>query len=109
MPPLPDMAGREVSAGVPVGVTDAQVAVLLRQAQWALDEAAHEFPAGRATPGGRAELAATLEMLALVLRASVSESAGRPGEAVADQRWVFVDCGASAPLEGGGGRGAARG
>ncbi|MGH3904599.1 MAG: hypothetical protein ACRDTE_10465 [Pseudonocardiaceae bacterium] len=30
------------------GVTDSQLAVLLRQTQWALDEAAHDFPAGRA-------------------------------------------------------------
>ena len=51
-------------------VTDSQLAVLLRQTQWALDEAAHEVGAGRATPQGRAELAGTLEALAAIVRAS---------------------------------------
>ena len=52
-------------------VTDSQLAVLLRQAQWTLDEAAHHFPAGRGTPQRREELAGTLEALAAIVRASV--------------------------------------
>lgn len=57
-----------MSTAMPVGITDAQLAVLLRQAQWALDDAAHDVPAGRATSRQRAELAGTLEALALLLR-----------------------------------------
>lgn len=57
------------------GVTDSQLAVLLRQAQWALDEAAYDFPAGRGTPQRRAELAATLEGLAVIVRASAPDGA----------------------------------
>lgn len=57
------------------GVTDSQLAVLLRQTQWALDEAAHDFPAGRATPGRREQLAGTLEALAAIVRASAPDSA----------------------------------
>ncbi|MGH3910825.1 MAG: hypothetical protein ACRDRM_08320 [Pseudonocardiaceae bacterium] len=53
------------------------MAVLLRQAQWALDDAAHDFPAGRVTPGRRAELAETLEALAVVLRAAVPDATDR--------------------------------
>lgn len=67
-----------ITATIFVIVTDSQLAVLLRQAQWALDDAAHDLPAGRATPGRRAELAGTLEALALVLRAPVPDRAG-PG------------------------------
>lgn len=55
------------------GVTDFQLAVLLRQTQWALDEAAHDVGAGRATPQGRAELAGSLEALAAILRASAPD------------------------------------
>ncbi|MGH3904479.1 MAG: hypothetical protein ACRDTE_09865 [Pseudonocardiaceae bacterium] len=44
--------------------------MLLRQTQWALDEAAHDFPAGRVTPSRREELAVTLEALAAIVRAS---------------------------------------
>ena len=56
-------------------VTDAQLAVLLRQAQWALDDAAHDVPAGRVSARSRVELAGTLEALAVVLRASAPDSA----------------------------------
>lgn len=56
----------------PRTVTDSQLAVLLHQAQWALDDAAHDSPAGRVTPWRRAEL----EALAVVLRASVPGSRG---------------------------------
>ena len=84
-----------MSTGVPVGVTDSQVAVLLRQAQWALDDAAHEFPAGRATVGRRVELAGRLETLALVLRTSVSKVAGHPALEPGGQRrgWCVAGCG----------------
>ena len=51
-------------------VTDPQLAVLLRQTQWALDEAAHDFPAGRCTAQRREELAGSLEALAAIVRAS---------------------------------------
>lgn len=76
--------------GVTHLVSDAQVAVLLRHAQRALDDAAHEVPAGRATAGQRVELAATLQALALALRAAASS---------ADP----------SPVRGDGGRGPARG
>lgn len=56
------------------GVTDSQLAVLLRQTQWTLDEAAHDFPAGRCTPQRRKELAGTLEALAAIVRASVPDA-----------------------------------
>lgn len=69
-----------MSTGVPVGITDSQLAVLLRQAQWALDDAAHDLPVGRATGGQREQLAATLETLALVLRAPVPDHAGHPND-----------------------------
>ncbi|MGH3906968.1 MAG: hypothetical protein ACRDTE_22730 [Pseudonocardiaceae bacterium] len=60
------------------GVTDSQLAVLLRQTQWVLDEAAHDFPAGRVTPQRREELAASLAGLAVIVRASTTETpAGR--------------------------------
>lgn len=68
---------RTAPAPRPLTVTDAQLAVLLRQAQWALDDAAHDFPAGRVTPGRRAELAGTLEALAVVLRAAVPDATDR--------------------------------
>ncbi len=60
------------------GVTDSQLAVLFRQAQWGLDEAAHDFPAGRVSAQRREELAASLEALAVIVRASTTETpAGR--------------------------------
>ena len=61
----------ECKRRVAPAVTDSQLAVLLRQAQWTLDEAAHHFPAGRGTPQRREELAGTLETLAAIVRASV--------------------------------------
>ncbi|MGH3905372.1 MAG: hypothetical protein ACRDTE_14460 [Pseudonocardiaceae bacterium] len=57
------------------GVTDSQLAVLLRQTQWALDEAAHDFPAGRGSAQRRDELAGTLEALAATVRASAPDGA----------------------------------
>ncbi|MGH3908865.1 MAG: hypothetical protein ACRDTE_32485 [Pseudonocardiaceae bacterium] len=59
----------------PTSVTDSQLAVLLRQTQWTLDEAAHDFPAGRGTPQRRDELAGTLETLAAIVRASAPDGA----------------------------------
>lgn len=63
-----------------VRVTDSQLTVLLRQAQWALDDAAHDLPAGRVPSQRRVELAGTLDALAVVLRASVAGDADHPGE-----------------------------
>ncbi len=59
------MEGRGVMPAGPesTGVTDSQLAVLLRQTQWALDDAAHDFPAGRGSAQRREELAGTLEAL----------------------------------------------
>jgi hypothetical protein len=57
-------------------VNDSQLAVLLRQTQWTLDDAAHDIGAGRATPQGRAELAASLETLAAIVRASAPDPHG---------------------------------
>ncbi|MGH4025486.1 MAG: hypothetical protein ACRDRV_13005 [Pseudonocardiaceae bacterium] len=54
-------------------VSDSQLAVLLRQTQWALDEAAHDVGAGRATPQGREDLADSLEALAAMVRASAAQ------------------------------------
>ena len=62
----------------PTGVTDSQLAVLLRQTQWALDDAAHDFPAGRITPRRREELAGTLEALAAIVRASAPDGGDVP-------------------------------
>ena len=59
-------------------ITDSQLSVLLRQAQWALDDAAHDVPAGRTTVERRVELAGTLEALAVVLRASAPDHAEHP-------------------------------
>ncbi|MGH3907507.1 MAG: hypothetical protein ACRDTE_25520 [Pseudonocardiaceae bacterium] len=85
-----------MSTGTPVRVTDSQLAVLLRQAQWALDDAAHDFPAGRVTPQRRVELAGRLEALALVLRASAPDCAERfIGGSGDDERrgWCIAGCG----------------
>ncbi|MGH4014628.1 MAG: hypothetical protein ACRDSL_12030 [Pseudonocardiaceae bacterium] len=81
--------GAEVGTAVPtsgswspaapgqLGVTGSQLAVLLRQAQWALDDAAHDFPAGRVSAQRREELAVTLEGLAVVVRASAPTEESR--------------------------------
>ncbi len=55
------------------GVTDTQLAVLFRQTQWALDDAAYEFPAGQVTPRRREELAGILESLATIVRDSLPD------------------------------------
>lgn len=67
-------AGAVTAMPEPSGVTDAQLTVLFRQTQWALDEAAHDFPAGRVTEQRREELAASLDALALIVRASTTET-----------------------------------
>lgn len=52
-----------------MGADDAAaVAVLLRQAQWALDDAAHRIPEDRLDSEAHQELAEALERLAAVLR-----------------------------------------
>ncbi len=61
-----------------VCVTDSQLAVLFRQTQWLLDDAAHDFPAGRVGARHREELAGTLESLAVIVRASVSGQETEP-------------------------------
>ncbi|MGH3657521.1 MAG: hypothetical protein ACRDUA_12765, partial [Micromonosporaceae bacterium] len=87
-----------VSTETPVGVTDSQLAVLLRQAQWALDDAAHDVPAGRTTPQHRVELAGRLEALAVVLRASTPDGGEHPAALeVPPSGDVFVDCAACPP------------
>lgn len=46
---------------------NAALACLLRQAQWQLDDVAHNLPAGRCRADERARLAATLVQLAQAL------------------------------------------
>ena len=53
-------------------ITGSQLAVLLRQAQWTLDDVAHDLPARRVTPEAREELARMLESLVSAIRASAS-------------------------------------
>jgi hypothetical protein len=47
---------------------DTQLAVLLRRAQWMLDDAAHDLPAGRCTDDDREMLASVLDELTAALR-----------------------------------------
>lgn len=54
---------------------DPALAVLLRQAQWLLADAAHDLPAGRLTVDKGEELAEILEQLASLVRASSSVDA----------------------------------
>lgn len=63
---------------VPAGggpVDDVKLAHVLRFAQWALDDAAHELPTGRATARRLDELALGLETLAGLLRARAAGGA----------------------------------
>lgn len=62
----------ESPASLPV-INDSQLAVLFRQVQWALDEAAHQFPEGRVTPERREDLLGQLELLTRHLRASLQK------------------------------------
>lgn len=52
----------------------AKLAVVLRSAQWTLDDLAHDLPAGRCTPQRLRDLAAVLEQLATALRAASGEA-----------------------------------
>jgi hypothetical protein len=54
----------------PQGVSDSQLAVLLRQTQWALDDAAYACGATGLIHQAREELAGTLEALATIVRAA---------------------------------------
>lgn len=56
-----------------MGSTDAQLAVLLRTAQWALDELAYDLPYGRATPARLEEMADALEKITFILRQRAQE------------------------------------
>lgn len=49
-------------------VDGAQLAVVLRTAQWTLDDLAHDLPAGRATPQRLVDLAVVLKRLAEMLQ-----------------------------------------
>ena len=60
-----------VDEGNQVTITGSQLAVLLRQAQWTLDDVAHDLPAGRVTPEACEELATMLEALVMAIRHSV--------------------------------------
>lgn len=53
-----------------INSVDRQLGVLLRQTQWLLDDAAHDIPAGRYHPNRRDELAAVLEHVAGLIRAT---------------------------------------
>lgn len=58
----------------PTGVTDSQLAVLLRTTQWALDDAAYHCAGGAGlSRQHRGELAGTLEALAAIVRAAAPE------------------------------------
>jgi hypothetical protein len=62
--------GRE--GDVQPALDNAALAVALRSTQWALDDVAHDLPAGRADPDDLHQLAEVLEALAALLRATVS-------------------------------------
>lgn len=66
---LPD--GRQTGESQPMD-DNAALAVALRSTQWALDDVAHDLPAGRADPDDLQQLAEVLEALAALLRATVS-------------------------------------
>lgn len=51
-------------------ITDSQLAILLRQVQWTLGDAAFDWPRGRVSAQQREELAGTLESLASIVRVS---------------------------------------
>ena len=64
---------------------DAALAVVLRQTQWILDDAAHGLPTGRFPTDKRRELASVLESLAVLLH----ESAGHVVIDSADHAELF--------------------
>lgn len=59
--------------GTRVTITGSQLAMLLRQTQWTLDDVARDLPTGRLTPEAREELAAMLESLVSAIRDSAGE------------------------------------
>lgn len=58
--------------GKPMG-NDGQLAVLLRTAQWAIDDLAHDLGASRVTPERLVEMADALEKVSVILRQRASE------------------------------------
>lgn len=61
-------------------IDDAQLAVLLRTAQWMFDDLAHDLPAGRVTPDRLTDLATLLERLAGLLRAHTRKHPHHSGQ-----------------------------
>ncbi len=61
--------------GGPVSSRDTALAVLLRTAEWMLDEAAFEVGGGRYRDQQRRELATALDELSAALRGSTAEAA----------------------------------
>lgn len=51
-------------------LTDAQLAILLRETQWTIGDMAYDLPSGRVTPQARQDLAELLETLAATVRGS---------------------------------------
>lgn len=60
--------------------TDAQLAVLLRTAQWAMDDLAYDLGAERATPERMREMADALEKVTIILRQRADSSVPAPGD-----------------------------
>lgn len=56
--------------------TDGQLAVVLRSAQWALDDLAHDLGASRVNPARLREMAHALERIAVILRQRAKQGSG---------------------------------
>jgi len=69
------MSSASTPGGATVG-TDGQLAVILRTAQWAIDDLAHDLGASRATPDRIRELADALERVSVILRQRADEPPG---------------------------------
>lgn len=65
------------------GADGAKLAVVLRSAQWALDDVAHDLPAGQCTSEQLRHLAETLARLSHALRAASGEVQGEGEEGMA--------------------------
>lgn len=63
-----------------MGSRDAQLAVLLRKAEWMLDDAAFEVGGGRFSTADREALAAALDELASALRERRAEAVALAGD-----------------------------